>query len=105
MRIVATGGTHNIVTKHYTGMRKHSTIEHTPDDLCMGRFDSEAANRPALGIDDIKIGTKNTDRRIAIQPFKLARQALGERDCVRNLARNKHSLPTRHPPINPPPKS
>src|SRR3546814_5217546 len=92
IRIVATGGTHNIVTKHYTGMRKHSTIEHTPDDLCMGRFDSEAANRPAICIDDIKIGTKNTDRRISIQPFNLASQALGERDVVRILARNKPSL-------------
>src|SRR3546814_1329353 len=99
IRIVATGGTHNIVTKHYTGMRKHSTIEHTPDDLCLGRFDSEAANRPAIGIADIKIGTKNTDRRIAIQPFNLASPALRERDVVRILARNKPSLSGRTRPI------
>src|SRR3546814_20274328 len=83
-------------------MRKHSTIEHTPDDLCMGRFDSEAANRPAIGIDDIKIGTKNTDRRIAIQPFNLASQALGERDVVRILARNKPSLSGGKRPIKRP---
>src|SRR3546814_2956575 len=92
MRIVATGGTHNIVTKHYTGMRKHSTIEHTPDDLCMGRFDSEAANRPAIGIHDIKIGTKQTDRRIANQPFNLTSQTHGNLDVDRILARHKHSL-------------
>src|SRR3546814_13063963 len=99
MRIVATGGTHNIVTKHYTGMRKHSTIEHTPDDLCMGRFDSEAANRPAIGIADIKIGTKNTDRRIAIQQFNPAIQALSEREVVRSRARNKPSLSGGKAPI------
>src|SRR3546814_15819079 len=80
-------------------MRKHSTIEHTPDDLCMGRFDSEAPNRPAIGIDDIKIGTKNTARRIAIQPFNLASQAHGERAVVRIPAANKPSLSRRTRPL------
>src|SRR3546814_14359222 len=83
-------------------MRKHSTIEHTPDDLCMGRFDSEAANRPAIGIDDIKIGTKNTDRRIDIQPFNLASQALVNRDEVRILSRNKPYITRGNGPITRP---